>query len=717
MKRRVMYCILFFSVVFLTFVFMSCSPKPKTETIILNGVYESTEMILDEKITSICNFAFYDNMYLCGQIDDYVAFASIHASDISYLTTDVPAPAVGFCKTVDSYMVITSLFNPVSGEVSYILHLVSEQGVTLSVFEMPVFIKENEELYIFTVNQTICVADSEKCITLDVSTGVWDTLFFFDSYGFFQSLSYSSSGVTFSFKNLYGETVFYNLDETLSLKFISFDNSTIFNTADFMFTSPDSSAYICNSQGIFHVSQTDQMVLSWSNSCIDYSSIKDILFIDPSALYILYRPAVNKPLSLFLLTPASGSGSQERIIVRVSYYESGSRTLPQAALQFNAHSDKYHIVLEEKATVFTESHEQNASLLSSFEKDILANKAGDVIVLNTDYREYADKGVFCDLYDWLSKDTALQKDNIFQCVLQSLEYNNGLFVITPYFRIKTLVTKSADILPSSWSCSAFISLSNSLQAPVQLLSNMSQSNLTDILCKYGIFTPGELEASSRKSTDSSLRDILDFLYNLPHETPSLTSFSDCSPYQEGTYLLYNAAIYNIADYLSLKVRFGYDNRLTFLGFPSSQGGVSHIVHGDYYAISKSSTVKEGAWEFIKFVLENVSSNSYIPALNTAVFEEWCSQQQSYSYLFETGAAYTPIELQTNPSPNEFNITKELIDAFTDTLNTAKSLPPLPYQISEMIEEELSSFFSGQNSAEKTMDFIQNRVRIYLSEKK
>ena len=62
---------------------------------------------------------------------------------------------------------------------------------------------------------------------------------------------------------------------------------------------------------------------------------------DPSALYILYRPAANKPLSLFLLTPASGSSSQERIIVRVSYYESGSRTLPQAALQFNTYSDKY----------------------------------------------------------------------------------------------------------------------------------------------------------------------------------------------------------------------------------------------------------------------------------------------------------------------------------------------------------------------------------------
>ena len=36
--------------------------------------------------------------------------------------------------------------------------------------------------------------------------------------------------------------------------------------------------------------------------------------------------------------------------------------------------------------------------------------------------------------------------------------------------------------------------------------------------------------------------------------------------------------------------------------------------------------------------------------------------------------------------------------------------------SEIIEEELSLFLSGQNSAEKTVNYIQNRVSIYLSEK-
>ena len=145
-KKCIVCCLLVFSIVFSVLIFSSCtSSKSKPETITLNAVYDSTEIILDEKFTSIFDFKFYDNIYLCGQIDDFVAFASINASDISYLTTDVPAPAIGFCKTNDAYIVITSLLKPNSEYVSYILHLVSEQGITLSVFEIPAIINENEE--------------------------------------------------------------------------------------------------------------------------------------------------------------------------------------------------------------------------------------------------------------------------------------------------------------------------------------------------------------------------------------------------------------------------------------------------------------------------------------------------------------------------------------------------------------------------------------------
>ena len=50
------------------------------------------------------------------------------------------------------------------------------------------------------------------------------------------------------------------------------------------------------------------------------------------------------------------------------------------------------------------------------------------------------------------------------------------------------------------------------------------------------------------------------------------------------------------------------------------------------------------------------------------------------------------------------------------MSSTQSIQPLPAQVSEIIEEELSLFLSGQNSAEKTVNYIQNRVSIYLSEK-
>ncbi len=714
----------FFIILLVSFLFISgcSSTESPPETIVLDSVYDRKEIFLDEKFSSICDFTFYDNLYLCGQINGYVTFALFDAAAISYQPTDIPAPAIGFCKSDDNYIVITSLFDYISQASSYQIHLVSEQGTTLSNFTIPLIINDNDKIHTFVINQTICVTDSEKCISVDASSGAYDILFYFDSYGDLLDFSYNNSTALFLFKNLYGENICYTLDGTLTLNVLSLGNSHFLNTATSVFSSSESISYICNSIGIYQTSPQEQVLLNWANSCIDFSGISDILFIDASTLYILYRPSTNKPLSLFLLTPTSNSSTQERVIVRVSYYESGSRIIPQAALQFNSSSTKYYIVPEERASVFTESYNQSISMLSSFDKDILSNDIGDVVVLNTDFRQYADKGIFCNLYDFISTDSAIHKENFFQCVLESLEYNDSLFVITPYFRIKTLVAKNADFFPLPWNCSNFISFSNSLCEPSQLLSSMSRGNLTDILCRFGISSFIDFENTSCDFKNSSFSDILDFLYALPDTVTLAHSISDCTPYQDNTYLLYYATICNIADFLSLKVRFGYTNSLAFLGFPSNQGGLAHIEHQDYYAISEHSNVKEGAWEFIKFLLSNCTSHSnsvsssYIPSLNTDPFDNWCSQQQKYSYLFDDGATYTAIDLQTSASLSALNISQELIAEFVSILNSTKAIQPLPAGISEIIEEELSLFFSGQNTSDKTTDFIQNRVQLFLNEK-
>ena len=49
------------------------------------------------------------------------------------------------------------------------------------------------------------------------------------------------------------------------------------------------------------------------------------------------------------------------------------------------------------------------------------------------------------------------------------------------------------------------------------------------------------------------------------------------------------------------------------------------------------------------------------------------------------------------------------------LYSIQSIQLIPSKISEIVEDELILFFSGQNTADETTNYIQNRVQLFLNE--
>lgn len=144
------------------------------------------------------------------------------------------------------------------------------------------------------------------------------------------------------------------------------------------------------------------------------------------------------------------------------------------------------------------------------------------------------------------------------------------------------------------------------------------------------------------------------------------------------------------------------------------------------AINANSAHKEGAWEFICFLLGEDAQNAYavngnIPALQSAFDlmidgqkEKVAGDNQIIIVTTEvgangaTGAQWTEVY-------DEEDITEEKIEAYRKVLEGACPYPVRTLPILDIIYEEAAYYFNGSKSLDEVCGIIENRVQLYLNE--
>lgn len=233
----------------------------------------------------------------------------------------------------------------------------------------------------------------------------------------------------------------------------------------------------------------------------------------------------------------------------------------------------------------------------------------------------------------------------------------------------------------------------------------------------------DFENKTASFDNGMFEDLLEYLNDIP--TTRKVS-SDVEPYRKNEIILSNDTIYNFTDYIKIFAKYGFDSDVTFVGYPSSSGGIGKIIPRMYCGISSDSENINGAWEFIKFMmsganlLDTEKGMQYIPSYRKTL-NDWLSVEGEIYYFFsyETGrfrgsdVPFTDEEMLKNGTvirPNE-----KLFSEFDEFINNMVSKPELPSSIMEIINEESELYFAGIKSAKDTAEIIQDRVSVYLSE--
>lgn len=432
--------------------------------------------------------------------------------------------------------------------------------------------------------------------------------------------------------------------------------------------------------------------------------------------------------AIWQLDKVSEDSVPERTIIRVSYMEDGTNDIPLAAIKFNDISAEYQIVCEEYRSVKnTDNYQQ---LLSAYDADLLTGKIGDVLIMSneTDYEKYAKKGAFCDLYEFMKNDDTFSSEILYECVKKPYETDGKLFIVIPEFTINTLVGKSKNLPNDTWNIKTMLDLANSLPDGVSLIKGMTKTTMLNTFLLAGAGEFIDFKNATCSFDSEEFISLIEYIASFPETNTQDIDTQDISSYLNNEVYLYESThLGSFTDYLKLRARFGFDEEIGMIGYPSKQGGAAEIIPMKYYAVSSVSDNKEGAWEFIKYLLsgENIINETkgmrYIPS-SRDTFRDWLDSEQMLYYYFPDGSlryriSLEPITGEENSSGHVIALNDIYIEQFETFINSISNRSDIPVKITEIIREDIDIYFAGNKTAAETAKIIQNRINIYLNENK
>ena len=166
-----------------------------------------------------------------------------------------------------------------------------------------------------------------------------------------------------------------------------------------------------------------------------------------------------------------------------------------------------------------------------------------------------------------------------------------------------------------------------------------------------------------------------------------------------------------------------ENGMVLVGVLFDDG--CHLALSSYsaMAINANSAHKEGAWEFICFLLGEEAQNDYavnggrdaIPALQSAFDLMIDERKKSVAGLNQVIITTVEAGEQRTEVYGEGDMTEEKIEAYRKVLEGACPYPIRTLPILDIIYEEAADYFNGSKSLDEVCGIIENRVQLYLNE--
>lgn len=505
-----------------------------------------------------------------------------------------------------------------------------------------------------------------------------------------------------------------------------------------------------------------ESVLNLLNLGIDNSNMSSIAVNSDGSFVTVsnnYNYSGITTASLSIITPIDSSEVKEKKILTLGCFYIDWNIRSQIA-EFNKTNEDYTIY----ATSYSESNDTSdyTAALTKFNNEILAGNVPDILLISSGmpYNSYASKGLFADLYEFMDKDDVYNRDAFMPNVLKAMEKDGKLYEITPSFTVQTYAAKKSlvgdatsltmdqanQILASMPEGATLTSDSQTMTASNFLSTAITFSNFVDYTNATCNFDSPEFKAILETAKKYPAEIDYDALYN---DNPNYWMEQETAC-RENRALLYSVYFNDFSTYTNTRdAYFGED--ISFVGFPgsgASNATGSVISTGSEIAVSSKSKYKDGAWEFIKLVLDNAvgeqdSGNYGVAITSDASVAEAAdeavkritsqyyglpvvkSQLQALGQQATIPQTYTDTDGTVQQVDNTYYvgntevkvnlITQDEVNMLIDYFSTVDTIARYDESLTDIINEEANAYFKGTKSVDEAASLIQSRASIYLSE--
>lgn len=497
-----------------------------------------------------------------------------------------------------------------------------------------------------------------------------------------------------------------------------------FNT-DVCFTGDtESDLYFWNYSELYRYdpeSGNTEVIANWLANDIFADDIQYVSVLEDGSIRIISSDTTGNgggsEMALLQQIDAKEVAEKQVITLGTAEVSSGLR---KGIISFNKANDKYRVeMIEYGSGTSTEDG------TTRFKNEIIAGNMPDVVNIADGTEEfYAAKGLLEDLKPYLDGEQKINRADYFDNILRAMETDGKLYALSPEFYIDTLVGKTENVGAGfNWTMEDMMKLEEAREDGVEMFDHETKSGVLDYYLRYNLAQFFDLNKGFCEFNTDEFKKALEFCNRFPKENEyQETDASEWRKANDGTLLLMHEGIMSVRDYQMCHNIFGTD--ISFVGYPSSFSCGSVAKGGQMtLAMNSKCADKEGAWEFIRFFLEEEYQTKYtvfLPVLRSA-FDAQAKKEMTAQY--ETNEAGEKTEISTfvvgtmDFTVELYAAKEEEVAAIKELIEKVERMERIDEQVLSIVLEESGVYFDGQKTVDDVVQVIQSRAAIYMNENK
>lgn len=471
-----------------------------------------------------------------------------------------------------------------------------------------------------------------------------------------------------------------------------------------------------------------EKIFDWLDCSINGDELSDFGMLEDGKIWVLTRSWAGENAAVEWVEIERKLTKDVPQKTEITY---GTMYLDQATqaaiVKFNKSNEKYKISLKYYGSDDYEDYEANLARMNS---DVTSGNAPDIINLsNLNIKQLGTINALEDLYTYIDQDANISREDYQASVLKSYEIEGKLRGIAPSFTVTTLAGKESLLgKRSEWNIEEMIQFINE-HPDAQVMQYATASSILYTLLMTNIDSFVDWNSGECYFTGEEFTRLLEFANQFEreydYENAQSTTVEDI---RSGKMLLMEEYLSNVEYYQLITQLF--NEPVNFIGYPMLQGNGNLIsTNGDLFGISSKSANKEGAWEFIKLLLELdyqkeiAEGRGYywgFPIHKEALEISFKEAMKEEYYTDENGKEIKSPKTTWGYMDADIEIyaaTQEEIDGLRTLIESASGLMQYDAMMFNIIDEETAAYFAGQKSPEEVADIIQSRIKIYINESK